>query len=260
MPKKFNSKEEKAAYHRQYYEKNKAKLLERAKKYYEENKQAVLDYHKQHYQNNKEAYSKEGKNWKVNDKEYVRQYNKKYREENEEKLKEKGKQYRENNKDRILERVKAYTDNPDNRDKILENKRKYNKKPETKAAKKERLKTDVQFKLSLRGRARRVKVLKAQSATKLMSYEESLGCTVEFFKNYIESLFTEGMTWDNWGSGEGKWQLDEIKPCAAFDLSDPEQYKACFHYTNCQPLWAKDNASKGSLYEGVRHSHKSKKK
>ena len=39
------------------------------------------------------------------------------------------------------------------------------------------------------------------------------------------------------------------RPCASFDLTDPAQQKACFHYTNLQPLWAKDNLSKGAKYE-----------
>jgi len=67
-----------------------------------------------------------------------------------------------------------------------------------------------------------------------------LGCDLETVKKYLESKFTQGMTWDNYG----KWHIDHIMPCASFDLSDPEQQRKCFYYTNLQPLWAKDNMQK----------------
>ena len=70
-----------------------------------------------------------------------------------------------------------------------------------------------------------------------------IGCSAIELKEYLESKFTEGMTWENRGR-EG-WHIDHIKPCASFDLSDPEQQRECFHYTNLQPLWAKDNLRKG---------------
>jgi len=79
-----------------------------------------------------------------------------------------------------------------------------------------------------------------------------LGCTPIQFKAYIESLFLEGMTWDNMD----KWHLDHIKPCASFDLSIHEEFKKCFHYTNQRPLWATDNLLKSSFYNGVKHYHK----
>ena len=63
-----------------------------------------------------------------------------------------------------------------------------------------------------------------------------LGCSIDFFKQYLESKFTKGMTWEN--RGVHGWHLDHIKPCILFDLSNPEQQKLCFHYTNYQPLWA----------------------
>lgn len=56
----------------------------------------------------------------------------------------------------------------------------------------------------------------------------------------LEQQFTEGMTWENYG----EWHVDHIRPCVSFDLSIPEQQQECFHYTNLQPLWAKDNLQK----------------
>jgi len=67
-----------------------------------------------------------------------------------------------------------------------------------------------------------------------------LGCTVNEVRDHIESQFTEGMTWDNYG----EWHIDHIKPCASFDLTIDEEQKKCFHYSNLQPLWAEDNIRK----------------
>ena len=52
------------------------------------------------------------------------------------------------------------------------------------------------------------------------------------------------------------WHIDHIRPCSSFDLTDLEQQKQCFHYTNLQPLWWFDNIKKSSFYEGVKHKRK----
>jgi len=62
-----------------------------------------------------------------------------------------------------------------------------------------------------------------------------LGCEIQFFKEYLESKFKIGMSWENYGK---IWHVDHIIPCKKFDLQNPEQQKKCFHYTNLQPLWA----------------------
>jgi len=69
-----------------------------------------------------------------------------------------------------------------------------------------------------------------------------LGCSIEYLKRYIERLFLPGMSWDNYGVHG--WHIDHKRPCCTFDLSKPEEQRACFHYTNLQPLWAKDNWTK----------------
>ena len=73
---------------------------------------------------------------------------------------------------------------------------------------------------------------------------DDLGCTIKEFRLYVESLFQKGMTWDNW-SLKG-WHMDHIKPLSSFDLTNREELLKAVHYTNLQPLWAKDNLSKGS--------------
>ena len=70
---------------------------------------------------------------------------------------------------------------------------------------------------------------------------ELLGCSIESFRKHLEERFQPNMGWHNYGS----WHIDHIRPCASFDLSDTEQQKQCFHYTNTQPLWAVDNMKKG---------------
>jgi len=69
-----------------------------------------------------------------------------------------------------------------------------------------------------------------------------LGCSAKKLRLYLESLFKEGMSWDNYGD----WHIDHIQPFDKFDCTNPEHQKIVCHYTNLQPMWAKDNLSKGS--------------
>lgn len=104
--------------------------------------------------------------------------------------------------------------------------------------------TDLQFRLKRTLRSRLRSAIK--SNLKSGSCVRDLGCSVEELKDHIESQFQPGMTWENW-SYRG-WHIDHIKPLASFDLSNREQFiKAC-HYTNLQPLWAKDNIIKSDKY------------
>ena len=71
-----------------------------------------------------------------------------------------------------------------------------------------------------------------------------LGCTVDEFRLHIETQFTEGMTWDNYGL----WQLDHIIP-QSFAITEEDVLKLN-HYTNFQPLWKEENRNKSNTYIG----------
>lgn len=104
---------------------------------------------------------------------------------------------------------------------------------------------DIGFRLAgcLRSRIRRaMRLAKTQGCLKS---EGLIGCSIEFFRKYIEKKFSTGMTWSNYGRSPECWSIDHVKPCASFDLTDPAQQLACFHYTNCQPMWHLDNIRKG---------------
>ena len=77
-----------------------------------------------------------------------------------------------------------------------------------------------------------------------------LGCTWEEAKAHFESLFQEGMTWENHGRGEGKWHIDHIRPVASFSGASEEELKQMNHISNLQPLWAADNLSKSDKWDG----------
>ena len=69
-----------------------------------------------------------------------------------------------------------------------------------------------------------------------------LGCTIPELKFYLEGKFQDGMSWSNWTYNG--WHLDHIIPLSFFNLSKEDEFKKACHYTNLQPLWAKDNIRK----------------
>jgi len=105
-------------------------------------------------------------------------------------------------------------------------------------------KIDPNYKIGSNLRRRINRSLKVQFANKYYKFDEYLGCTLEFFKEYIQSKFTDGMTWELYLASE--IHLDHIIPCSLFNLTDPEEQKKCFHYSNIQPLWKRDNFQKSN--------------
>jgi hypothetical protein len=104
----------------------------------------------------------------------------------------------------------------------------------------QRMQTDINFRLCVLLRSRLNSILKGKA--KAGSAIKDLGCSLEYLKRHLESLFQPGMTWEN----KGKWHIDHIIPLSLFDLEDRNQLLKACHYTNLQPLWARDNISKGN--------------
>lgn len=92
-------------------------------------------------------------------------------------------------------------------------------------------------------RARMNHALKGKNKTQSI---RDLPYTTQELMSHLESLFTSGMNWDNYG----KWHVDHIKPCALFNHSVEGEFQECWALLNLQPLWARENSSKGCKYDG----------
>lgn len=151
---------------------------------------------------------------------------------NKEKIKVIQRNYREKHKDTLDAKSKKWKEN--NKDKHRQNQREYFNK---------RKKLDINFKLSSRLRTRLWNALKNNQ--KIGSAIKDLGCTLTELKKYLQNKFQFGMNWENYG----EWHIDHIKPLSLFNLTNREEFLKACHYTNLQPLWARDNLIKGNNYE-----------
>jgi hypothetical protein len=184
------------------------------KNYYKSNLSSFKEYQKEYNKDNIEQNKTRQCEYYKKNKDKVKQQQKEYYLKNIDKCNQMSYRWRQENRDRYIE---------------LRNKRKI-----------ERYKNDINYKLKNNMISRTNLALKDNR--KSGRTEELLGCTIQFLKKYLESQFVDGMSWDN----RLQWHIDHIIPCDSFDLSDPDQQKLCFHYTNLQPLWAVDNLKKSS--------------
>jgi len=179
-------------------------LKDYQKNYRDTHKDQYKNYRKDYINNNREAISKKRHEYYLKNKEvFAMRY-----ENNKIQIQEKQKQWRLRNKI--------------SRREYIRNKRS----------------TDINCRIS-HNISSRVRIA-LEGNPKFSTTMKLVGCSVERLKFHLESMFQQGMNWDNYG----KWHIDHIEPCANFDLSIPEEQTACFHYTNLQPLWAKDNLRK----------------
>lgn len=163
-----------------------------------------------------------------------REYSKKWRLENKELKSRLDKEYRKKNADkiRLYKKSEKYK-----KIKALSDKKQY-----------EKIKKDPIRLLTVRMRSSLSESIRFK---KDRAYFKMLGYTVGDLKNRLESTFTNGMSWDNYG--RNGWHIDHIKPLVLFDLAIESEFIEAWSLNNLQALWEFDNCSKGSLYENIRH-------
>jgi hypothetical protein len=247
-----------SAYKKEYAHKNKEIIKEKRKKYYNDNKETLSDKKREYYQNNKEEIIERVKEYYADNKEKIKEYkdtynknnydvdyHKEYREKNKVSISEKRKEYYKKNKEEIKQKVSDYTS--ENREYV--NKRKKNNRDKNKKYYNELNRKYIKnkksnnplFKLTCSIRSLISQSFKGQYTKKSKKTIEILGCTFDEFKIYIESQFTEEMNWNNYSI---YWQLDHKIPISW--AKDENEVYRLNHYTNFQPLYWKENISKGN--------------
>jgi len=162
----------------------------------------------------------------------ISEYNKEYRLANSEKNKEYLKNY--NTKPEVRKKKREYYDENIQYYRDLEktDERKiyrynYNKNSHT-----------LRWRLFLKNTLKRLGKPKEGKTIDLLGYS-----ALEL-KQHLELLFTDGMSWDNYG----QWHIDHIKPVSSFNVDTP--IHVVNDLSNLQPLWATTREINGVIYEG----------
>ena len=205
-------------------------MKSKRKERYKENPDIQKKRSAEYREKNKEKCIQTVREWRDRNKDYDKDYNKKRRRYDKDEVKDRNKKYWEENKEELKKRHREYY--KENKDNILKSNLKYES---------DRKKSDPLYKMTKNLRCRTRAAFKASRWHKNSSNIDMLGCSFNEAFKHIESQFTEGMSWKN--HGVRGWHIDHIIPlCSA---NTEEELVSLCHYTNLQPLWAKDNLIKG---------------
>jgi hypothetical protein len=186
-------------------------------------KLCTINKNKEYYKNNRDIILE-------NTKEYRSKYYKEYRLKNKIKESIRQKNYRENNLEKVVMSQKLWRENNPDKSKLSYQKSKQKNKEKFK-------KNNIHI---ITWRSLLNNSLKRFNTKKENNTIELLGYSAYDLKEHLESKFLEGMSWDN----RNEWHIDHIKPVSSFDKN--EKMSVVNSLENLQPLWAKDNLTKGS--------------
>lgn len=204
-----------------HYLNNKDRLRILRKKYYEENKQYMLLKGKEYYLSHKEEKSESVKKWRADNPEKISKIIKKWTKENKDKMVSYATKWKQKNPEKVSAAKKGQYE-------------RYKKNPAFILS--GRISNSIRHYLKKGGKLNK-------------HWEDILDFTSEDLKKHIEMQFKDGMTWDKFLKGQ--IHIDHKIPVSVFNFDKPEDYdfKRCWSLENLQPMWAKDNMSKGAKLE-----------
>lgn len=206
----------------------KIKNQEKFDKYHQE-------YRDLHKEEKVEYFKEKNKQWYLNNKEQESIRGRKYRLEHKEARKEYAHNYYLENKDKIYNYSRIWvTNNPDKA--AITSRKSANKKRSTIQGK-ITANTKCMIYISLRNK---------KEPKNNKKWQDLVGFTCTELMNHLEKLFQPGMSWENYG--KYGWHIDHILPVTSFKFTsyNDDAFKECFSLKNLQPLWWRDNLTKGN--------------
>ena len=139
------------------------------------------------------------------------------------------------NKDRELRKNKEWKEKNVIRNK--ENSRKHYQLNKKEINLKRKIRSQNNCKIRVDGGMRKSIRLALNGKKQGQSWRDLAGYSIEELTTHLESKFTKGMSWKNYG--KNGWEIDHIIPKYFFiyDSSDHPAFKACWSLSNLQPLW-----------------------
>ena len=211
------------------YLRNRESHLAKCKEYRDNNHEKVSDAKKRCYYAKKEQYAERSKQYYLENKEMMLERSAEYREKNRAKIRLRGAKYYSQNREKLIQKQADYQRRNAQKRNAYSKQYVKNKRQNDKLyALRTNIRSRFKFELAKRGESKWIKA------------NDYLGCSWLELREYLESQFTDGMTWDNYG----EWHVDHIVPLAIAE-NRAQLIKLC-HHTNLRPLWAFDNISKGA--------------
>lgn len=172
-----------------------------------------------------------------NTKEQQKIYKKEYKKKNREQLLQKSREYYQKNKERCAEYFQT------NKEKILEVRNKFlENNPDKKVLRAARSRLTGMVRNLIKDLKINMTPSEYKKSNEYEGFYDLLGCTQEFFVEWISSQFDDNMSWDNHGK---YWHVDHTFPCCKIDVNNEEERKMCFGWKNLRPVEKSENISKG---------------
>lgn len=205
-------------------EEKKARKREADKRYRETHKEKLREKSRKYAETHKEEIRARQKAWAEKNKDLINKRNRERYKENPEVFKARNDKYIESHKDYVKERSKKYQ----------QQRIEYNR---------HKTQTDPKFRFRRTVWTLINKYMRQKGYTGTKKVWEIVGCDFETFLSHIQGQFEEGMSLENYGIGQGKWNIDHIVPISQAESN--EDIERLNHYTNLRPMWSIENIRKG---------------